>query len=130
RRTASIRRADTMMPMNASDSSGQRSRGVARRVSALLTPKRMAVWGTGLLILSWSLYIYVIAVPGFIDRAGRFKGTDYIYFYVMGSLLGDGKAEGLYDGEAHLAQGRQRITPDLRLYADHSNYGPQIALLF
>jgi Glycosyltransferase family 87 len=117
-----------MMPMNGSHSSGQR-RGVARRVSALLTPKRMAVWGTALLILSWSLYVYVMAVPGYIDRAGRFKGTDYIYFYVMGSLLGEGKTDALYDGEAHLAQGRQRITPDLRLYASHSNYGPQIALL-
>jgi hypothetical protein len=116
--------------MHAIASGESRPRSISRRLAALLTPKRMAVWGTGLLILSWALYIYVMAVPGDIVRAGRFKGTDYIYFYVMGSLLRDGRTDALYDPAAHLAEGRRRITPDLRLYAEHSNYGPQVALAF
>jgi alpha-1,2-mannosyltransferase len=118
-----------MMPMQASPSDGRQPRGVARRLSALLTPRRMAVWGTGLLILGWSLHIYVMAVAGYLDRDGRFKGTDYIYFYVMGSLFSEGRTDALYDADAHLAEGRRRITPDLKLYAEHSNYGPQVALV-
>ena len=119
-----------MMPMEARPSDGRPPRGIARRVAALLTPRRMAVWGTGLLILSWGLHIYVMAVPGYIDRDGRFKGTDYIQFYVLGSLFNDGRTDALYDGSAHLAEGRRRITPDLRLHAEHVNYGPQLALAF
>ncbi|MGH9373153.1 MAG: glycosyltransferase family 87 protein, partial [Vicinamibacterales bacterium] len=107
-----------------------RTGGVASRLSALLTVRRLAVWGTGLLVLSWSLYIYMMASPGLVDRAGRFKGTDYIYFYVMGSLVLEGRTGALYDAEAHLAEGRRRIQPELGLYAAHSNYGPQVALLF
>ena len=71
-----------------------------------------------------------MATPGLVDRAGRFKGTDHIYFYVMGSLMLDGRTEDLYSPEAHLAEGRRRIDPNLRLYQPYSNYGPQIALAF
>ena len=71
-----------------------------------------------------------MATPGLVDRAGRFKGTDHIYFYVMGSLMLDGRTEDLYSPEAHIAEGRRRIDPNLRLYQPHSNYGPQVALAF
>jgi hypothetical protein len=94
------------------------------------TAKRVTVWGTGLLVLSWFVYIHTMAVPGYMDRAGRFKGTDYIYFYVMGSLMLDGQIGDLYDPDAHLAEARRRITPDLALYAPYSNYGPQVAVAF
>lgn len=96
----------------------------------MITSKRLAVWGVGLLGLTWFIYLHTMMVPGLIDRAGRFKGTDYIQFYVMGSLLVDGRAGSLYDGRAHLDEGRRRIDPALALYASHPNYGPQIALLF
>jgi hypothetical protein len=71
-----------------------------------------------------------MATPGLVDRAGRFKGTDHIYFYVMGSLMLDGRTEDLYSPEAHIAEGRRRIDSNLRLYQPHSNYGPQVALAF
>jgi hypothetical protein len=92
--------------------------------------QRLAVWGTALLLLSWSIYIHTMATPGLVDRAGRFKGTDHIYFYVMGSLMLDGRTEDLYRAEAHLAEGRRRIDPTLSLYQPYSNYGPQVALAF
>lgn len=100
------------------------------RASALLTGRRLTLWGTALLVLSWFVYAHTMMVPGLIDRAGRFKGTDYIYFYVMGSLLLEGRTDALYDPDAHLAEGRRRIHPELALYAPHSNYGPQVALAF
>jgi hypothetical protein len=97
---------------------------------SISTSQRLAVWGTALLLLSWFVYIHTMATPGLVDRAGRFKGTDHIYFYVMGSLMLDGRTEDLYSPEAHLAEGRRRIDPNLRLYQPYSNYGPQVALAF
>jgi hypothetical protein len=61
----------------------------------MITTKRLTVWGIGLLGLSWFIYLHTMMVPGLIDRAGRFKGTDYIQFYVMGSLVLDGRADAL-----------------------------------
>ena len=82
------------------------------------------------MVLSWFVYVHTMMVPGYIDRAGRFKGTDYIYFYVMGSLISEGRADALYEPDAHLAEGRRRIDPQLNLYAPYSNYGPQVAAAF
>jgi alpha-1,2-mannosyltransferase len=96
----------------------------------VITAKRLTVWGIGLLGLSWFLYIHTMMVPGLIDRAGRFKGTDYIQFYVMGSFVLEGRTDALYDPEAHLEQGRRHIDPKLDLYAPYPNYGPQVALMF
>ena len=103
---------------------------MVRRAAALLTPRRIAVWGTGLFVLTWLINVHTMMVPGLTDRAGRFKGTDYIFFYVFGSLALDGRLDALYDPDVHLAEGRRRIQPDLALYAGHPNYGPQIALAF
>jgi hypothetical protein len=88
------------------------------------------MWGTSVMVLGWFVYVHTMMVPGYVDRAGRFKGTDYIYFYVMGSLISDGRADALYDPDAHLAEGRRRIDPQLNLYAPYSNYGPQVAAAF
>jgi alpha-1,2-mannosyltransferase len=88
------------------------------------------VWGTSLTMLSWFVYLHTMMVPGYVDRAGRFKGTDFIYFYVMGSLIADGHADALYDASAHLAEARRRIDPAVNLYAPYSNYGPQVAAAF
>lgn len=82
------------------------------------------------MVLSWFVYGHTMMVPGYIDRAGRFKGTDYIYFYVMGSLLSEGRADALYEPDAHLDEARRKIDPQLNLYARYSNYGPQVAAGF
>ena len=103
---------------------------ITQRLASLLTVHRMALWGTALLVLSWGVYIHTISVPGYIDRAGRFKGSDFTYFYVSGSLALAGRMTALYDSEAHLAEGRRRIYPELALYATNPNYGPQTALAF
>jgi alpha-1,2-mannosyltransferase len=96
----------------------------------MITKKRLTVWGIGLFGLSWFIYFHTISTPGLIDRAGRFKGTDYIQFYVIGSLVRDGRTDGLYNPDTHLKQGQLRIAPELQLRAEYPNYGPQIALLF
>jgi len=97
---------------------------------ALFTPKRLMIWGAALCALSWFIHLQTTMTPGLVDRVGRFKGSDYVQFYVMGSLLGEGRADALYDAHAHLSEGRRRIDPNLGLYAAHPNYGPQVALAF
>ena len=82
------------------------------------------------MVVSWFVYAQTMMVPGYIDRAGRFKGTDYIYFYVMGSLMSEGRADALYEPDAHLDEARRKIDPALNLYAAYSNYGPQVAAAF
>src|SRR5574342_1372040 len=96
----------------------------------LFTPKRLTIWGAALCALSWFIHLHTTLTPGLVDRVGRFKGSDYVQFYVMGSLMGERRVDALYDAQAHLAEGRRRIHPDLRLYAAHPNYGPQVALAF
>src|SRR5215218_6999390 len=103
--------------------------GVAEGRS-MWTRRRVMLWGASLAVLSWLIYAHTMMVPGYVDRAGRFKGTDYIYFYVMGSLLAEGRADALYQPDAHLAEARRRIDPSLNLYAPYSNYGPQVAAAF
>jgi len=98
--------------------------------SRLLSAKRLTIWGVGLFALSWFIHLHTTMTPGLVDRVGRFKGSDYVQFYVMGSLLGEGRADALYDAHAHLSEGRRRIDPNLGLYAAHPNYGPQVALAF
>jgi len=100
------------------------------RVAALLTARRMMRWGVVLLALSAYVYVQTTMGPGLVDRVGRFKGADYVQFYVMGSFVLDGRTDRLYDADAHLAEGRRRISPDLPVYAAHPNYGPQVALAF
>src|SRR5262249_39646754 len=92
--------------------------------------RRLMAYGVALFALSWFIHLETTLTPGLIDRAGRFKGSDYVQFYVMGSLVRDGRTGALYDARAHLDEGRRRIAPDLGLYAAHPNYGPQVALAF
>lgn len=97
---------------------------------SLITAKRLMLWGASLCVLSWFIHLQTTLTPGLVDRAGRIKGSDYIQFYVMGSLVHEGHADALYDAQAHLTEGRRRIDSDLTLYASHPNYGPQVALAF
>ena len=99
-------------------------------LASLFTARRLWTWGAALFALSWVIHAHTMATPGLVDRVGRFKGSDYVQFYVMGSLVRDGRIRDLYDPQAHLAQARSRIDPALGLYAPRPNYGPQVALAF
>ncbi len=61
------------------------------------------VWGVALCALSWFIHLHTTLTPGLVDRVGRFKGSDYIQFYVMGSLVSEGRSDALYDAHAHLS---------------------------
>lgn len=113
--------------MTAAADGGQQA---IRRIAGLLTVRRLSAWGFGLFVLSWFIYIHTLATPGLVDRAGRFKGADYIQFYVMGSMVREHRTEELYEPEAHLRAGRERIDANLQFFAPRPNYPPQLALAF
>jgi hypothetical protein len=100
------------------------------RVARGLTPRRLWTWGVVLLLLGWGVHVHTVTTTGLRDRVGRVKGSDYVQFYVMGSLAREGRLDALYDANAHLAEGRRRIDPALDIYAGHPNYPPQVALVF
>jgi len=69
-----------------------------------------------------------ISTPGVLDRAGQVKGTDFVEFYVWGSL-GAGRSVNLYDPAVHAAEA-VRLVPESAAWSYPPVYGPQIALLF
>jgi alpha-1,2-mannosyltransferase len=100
----------------------RRQRGGARH--------RLLVWGGTLLCLGWLSHGLEVATPGLETRSGAIKGADYIQFYVMGSLIREGRARFLYDSTAIEAEARRRISPRLEHHAAYNPYGPQVALAF
>ena len=55
-------------------------------------------------------YAINLSTPGLRDRSGQLKGTDFIHFYVLGSLALDGQAAALYDYRAQAAHSAARRT--------------------
>src|SRR5271155_135137 len=56
------------------------------KAAAWLTPNRLRAHGLLLAFSLWSVYIWNMATPGLVDRAGNLKGTDFLHFYTLGSL--------------------------------------------
>src|SRR5438270_11154780 len=73
------------------------------RLARLLTRKRITIQASLLALLLWSAYAVDLATPGLRDRAGNFKGADFLHFYTAGQLLRAGRAPDLYDAVAHAA---------------------------
>ena len=80
-------------------------------------------------ICLWGLAAVNICVPGTRLRSGQIKGTDFLHFYVIGSLALKGDGDALYDVRAQVAQ-QERIVPDSRGEWFLPVYGPQVALFF
>jgi hypothetical protein len=74
-------------------------------------------------------YAINLSTPGLRDRSGQLKGTDFIHFYVLGSLALDGQAAALYDYRAQVAHSVARVPESSGVYY-LPIYGPQMSLLF
>src|SRR5258708_29627025 len=68
--------------------------------SAWLTARRLRAHGVILALCLWSVYLWNVATPGLLDRAGNIKGTDFLHFYTVGSLAVAHRAPDLYNMEA------------------------------
>jgi hypothetical protein len=95
----------------------------------LLTLKRLRAYSTILAACMWTIWVVDFSVSGPIDRLGKVKGTDFLHFYVTGSLVHDGRWEQLYDIRAHYARAQAvaPTSPDTVFIPVES---PQTALLF
>ncbi len=99
-----------------------------------LTPKRLRAHGLILALCLWSVYIWNMATPGLLDRAGNLKGTDFLHFYTLGSLAlanrgTDHRGADLYNMQAQSALAAERV-PAATGIRYLPLYPPQVSILF
>jgi hypothetical protein len=83
-----------------------------------------------LLVLGWAVHGWAVVGPGLQTRTGEIKGADYVQFFLLGSLLQEGRGDRLYDTEAIAAEAKRRISPQMEFHPARNPYGPQVALAF
>jgi glycosyl transferase family 87 len=59
----------------------------------------------------WSIWLIDMSRPGVVDRLGKVKGTDFIHFYVIGSIARDGAWSELFDARAQNARTQALVNP-------------------
>jgi hypothetical protein len=94
-----------------------------------LTLKRLRAHGVLLGLALWSVYVWTLATPGWRDRNGNLKGTDFLHLYTLGCLAAEHRGAELYDMNAQAAVAAQRLpqAADIRYLP---LYPPQVSLLF
>ncbi len=98
-------------------------------VSKCLNSRRVTAHATIAASVSWGLYFLNIATPGFLDRAGNLKGTDFLQFYTAGEFFRTGRMSALYDVQQFWAA-CERAVPGITNRHYFPVYPPQVALLF
>ncbi len=99
------------------------------RTARWLTPQRVRVHGLLLAVCLWSVYAWNFATPGLLDRHGLLKGTDFLHFYTIGSLVLQHRVGDLYDMAAQ-AELAHKLVPASAGISYLPLYGPQVALFF
>jgi alpha-1,2-mannosyltransferase len=74
-----------------------------------LTPQRLRAHGLLLALTLWLLYAWTLATPGFRDRNGNLKGTDFLHLYTLGSLAIAHRGADLYNMNTQAALAAQRV---------------------
>jgi hypothetical protein len=97
--------------------------------SSWLTPKRLRAHGLILALCLWSVYVWNMATPGLLDRAGNLKGTDFLHFYTLGSVALAHRGGDLYNSQAQSAIAAARV-PSAAGIQYLPLYPPQVSLLF
>ena len=104
-------------------------RAPGARIDAWMRPERLRAHALLLALCLWGVLAAGTATPGLRDRSGLLKGSDFLQFYVAGSLAREGRADALYDYSAHVALAERRV-PESRGTSFLPIYGPQVALFF
>jgi len=94
-----------------------------------LTAKRLRAHGLLLGVTLWSIYVWVLATPGWRDRNGNLKGTDFLHFYTLGTLALEHRSSDLYDMNAQAALAAQRV-PGAAGIRYLPLYPPQVSIFF
>src|SRR5579872_2710661 len=98
-------------------------------VASWLTPKRLRAHGAILAFCLWSVYLWNVATPGLLDRAGNLKGTDFLHFYTLGSLALAHRGGDLYNMQAQSQIAAQRV-PQAAGIRYLPLYPPQVSIFF
>ncbi len=99
------------------------------KAAAWLTPKRLRVHGLILALCLWSAYLWNMATPSLLDRAGNLKGTDFLHFYTLGALAATHNGADLYNIEAQSQLAEQRV-PAAAGIRYLPLYPPQVSIFF
>ncbi len=94
-----------------------------------LTAKRLRAHAIILGACLWSFYAWNLATPGLRDRSGNLKGTDFLHFYMLGSLAVAHRGADLYDLNAQAAFATQHV-PQAAGLRYLPLYPPQVSILF
>src|SRR5437879_2845983 len=94
-----------------------------------LTSKRLRAHGLILALSLWSVYLWNMATPGLLDRAGNIKGTDFLHFYTLGSLALAHRGADLYNLRAQSELIAQRV-PAAAGIRYLPLYPPQVSIFF
>ena len=100
-----------------------------RNPDVWLTARRLRAHASILALCLWSIYLWSLATPGLRDRTGNLKGTDFLHFYVLGSLAAEHRGADLYDMTAQNAVVARRV-PEAKGLRYLPLYPPQVSLFF
>jgi Glycosyltransferase family 87 len=97
-------------------------------IATWLTAERLRAQGIVLALCLWSVYLWNIAAPGLLDRAGNLKGADFLHFYTLGSLALAHRGADLYNPQTQMELAAQRVpaTAGIRFLP---LYPPQVSIL-
>jgi hypothetical protein len=99
------------------------------KAASWLTSRRVRAHGLILAACLWSVYVWNMATPGLLDRAGNLKGTDFLHLYTLGSLALDHCGADLYNMEAQSKLAAQRV-PAAAGIRYLPLYPPQVSIFF
>jgi len=91
--------------------------------------KRLRVYLTLVGVTLWTIWAIDFSVAGNTDRLGKVKGTDFLHFYVIGSVVRDGRWDELYDVQAQHVRARQ-LAPSSNETLFLPIESPQMAVAF
>ena len=95
----------------------------------MLTLERLRGYATVIAICLWTIWSVDFAIEGPIDRLGKVKGTDFLQFYVIGSVAHEHRWDDLYDMRVQSAS-TQALAPTSHETLFVPVQSPQMALLF
>ena len=81
----------------------------AIKFNSWLTAHRLRAHAFILALCLWSVYLWNMATPGLLDRAGNLKGTDFLHFYTLGTLALAHRGADLYNLPAQSMLVAQRV---------------------
>jgi glycosyl transferase family 87 len=95
----------------------------------VITRKRLFAYATLIAAVLWTVWAIDVAIAGPLDRMGKVKGTDFIQFYAIGSIVHERRWDHLYDARTEAAR-TQAIAPTSRETLYLPIESPQMAIAF